>query len=78
MYILVVVKDFDRVNHWTLLKKSLERGLSTCLVRLLQNWFGKQMALVRWGNMFSDAFQVSNGVRRGGVTSPFLFQRERR
>ena len=28
---------------------------------------------VRWGNVSSSPFTVSNGVRQGGVLSPYLF-----
>ena len=29
--------------------------------------------LVRWGDVYSDRFHVGNGVRQGGILSPFLF-----
>ena len=28
---------------------------------------------VKWGDLFSDKFHVTNGVRQGGILSPFLF-----
>ena len=28
---------------------------------------------VRWGSTLSTAFQVTNGVRKGGILSPMLF-----
>ena len=28
---------------------------------------------VQWGNVTSDAFKTSNGVKQGGVLSPILF-----
>ena len=28
---------------------------------------------VRWGNMTSKGFKVTNGVRQGGILSPYLF-----
>ena len=28
---------------------------------------------VKWGNIFSQSFSVSNGVRQGGVLSPYIF-----
>ena len=31
------------------------------------------MMKVRWDNYFSDSFFVLNGVRQGGILSPYLF-----
>ena len=31
------------------------------------------MMKVRWNNYFSDSFLVLNGVRQGGIVSPYLF-----
>ena len=31
------------------------------------------MMKARWDNYFSDSFFVSNGVRQGGILSPYLF-----
>ena len=28
---------------------------------------------IKWGKHFSELFHVSNGVRQGGVLSPYLF-----
>ena len=28
---------------------------------------------VRWGSTLSNGFNVSNGVREGGILSPYLF-----
>lgn len=36
-------------------------------------FYCKQGFLVRWGNVFSTPFNVSNGVRQGSVLSPLLF-----
>ena len=66
-------KAFDSVNHWTLLKKLLERGVPTYIVRLLMKWFQTQTFCVSWGADRSYYFNVSNGVRQGGIISPRLF-----
>ena len=66
-------KAFDRVNHWKLFAKLLDRGMDTNLVTLLCSWYESQQFRVRWGKALSDGFSVSNGVRQGGILSPFLF-----
>ena len=66
-------KAFDKVNHYHLLGKLLKRDIPTIIVRLLYFWYKHQLFMVRWGNMMSDSFNVSNGVRQGGILSPVCF-----
>ena len=64
---------FDRVNHWTLLKKMIDSGMPPIFVRLIVTWYCEQRACVRWGSTLSPKFNVSNGVRQGGILSPLFF-----
>ena len=66
-------KAFDRVNHWTLFDKLLSRGMDNSLVRLLVRWRDSQRYHVLWGKTLSEEFSVTNGVRQGGILSPYLF-----
>lgn len=66
-------KAFDRVNHNTLFKKLLDRGVPPYIVRLLVFWYVHQTICVRWGGVSSETFTVTNGVRQGGILSPLLF-----
>lgn len=66
-------KAFDRLNFWVLFQKLLDRNLPPIIVRLLAFWYTNQKFIVRWGSTTSSAFGVSNGVRQGGVLSPYLF-----
>ena len=66
-------KAFDRVNHWSLLKKLLTRGAPCYIVKFLMIWFQTQLFCVQWGASLSEYFHVSNGVRQGGIISPRLF-----
>ena len=66
-------KAFDMVYHCILFDKLLERKMPKPLVCLLLNWYKSQQLCVRWMGRFSDYFQVSNGVRQGGVLSPIVF-----
>ena len=60
---LDALKAFDRVNHYMLFKKLIERNMPTCFVRILYYWYSKQNMKVKWGNCLSSPFSVSNGVR---------------
>ena len=66
-------KAFDRVNHWTLFSKLLRRGVDAGIVQLLMTWYESQKFHVLWGSSLSEGFTVSNGVRQGGILSPYLF-----
>ena len=74
MLFLDASKAFDRVEHW-----SLSRNL---LIEMCHWWlFGcsstdqyrQQTLCVKWGRNTSSFFTVTNGVRQGGILSPFLF-----
>jgi hypothetical protein len=66
-------KAFDRVNHAKLFQKLVQRGTPGYLVRILIYWYSHQTMVVRWDDAISEPFQVSNGVRQGGILSPYLF-----
>ena len=66
-------KAFDRVNHSLLLKKLLKRNVPCIIVRTLFFWFTKQCFFVKWDSSLSDAFNVTCGVRQGGILSPIMF-----
>ena len=66
-------KAFDRVNHWTLFKKIIDRGTPLIFVRIIMQWYTTQKACVRWGSALSDNFLITNGVRQGGILSPLFF-----
>lgn len=66
-------KAFDKINHWTLFKRLINRHVPIFLVRILCFWYQRQQMSVRWGSKLSPPFSVSNGVRQGGILSPCLF-----
>ena len=68
-------KAFDSVNYWKLFQKLLDDGVNYLIVNLLAYWHCSQSAVVRWHNTVSSKFCISNGVRQGGVLSPYLFTR---
>ncbi len=64
-------KAFDRVNHTKLFSKLLELGVPKWIIEALAQWYCNQSVCVRWGSVFSDFFLVNNGVRQGGILSPY-------
>ena len=55
------------------IKKLLNRGVPIYLVKVLCYWYQHQSMYVKWGSTLFSKFQVTNGVRQGGVFSPLLF-----
>lgn len=66
-------KAFDRICHWSLFSKLIDRKVNPLFVRLLLYWYTNQTMCIRWANTLSSFFTVSNGVRQGGIMSPILF-----
>ena len=73
MCFLDIKKAFDRVNHFNLFKKLLDRGVPPYIVKLLCFWYRHQLFQVKWGQCLSQPFAVTNGIRQGGLLSPYLF-----
>ena len=53
--------------------KLLNRGEPPYIVNLLHFWYRNQLFQVKWGQFLSMPFYVSNGIRQGGILSPYLF-----
>ena len=70
---LDAAKAFDRVSHWTLFSKMIKRNVPLVIVRIFAYWYQTQTMCVKWGKVNSAYFNVSNGVRQGGILSPKLF-----
>ena len=70
---LDATKAFDRVSHWTLFSKLINRNIPLVIVRIIAFWYQTQPMCIKWGKISSAYFNVSNGVRQGGVLSPKLF-----
>ena len=66
-------KAFERLDHWLLFEKLINRKVPLFIVRLLIVWYSLQRMHIRWRNTFSTSFCVSNGVKQGGIISPVLF-----
>ena len=66
-------KAFDKINHFKLFRKLLDRKTSIVIVRIILFWYSKQTVCIKWGRCISGFLSISNGVRQGGILSPKLF-----
>lgn len=66
-------KAFDKVNHFALFIKLIDRNVPREFLSTLINWYSLCAAFVRWENVLSGAVTLQCGVRQGGVLSPVLF-----
>ena len=68
-----VKQAFDKVLHHGLFVKLINKGVPVVFIRLLSNWYKRMKCSVLWNNVLGDVFDVTCGVRQGGVLSPILF-----
>ena len=66
-------KAFDEINYGKLFSTLLQRNINVYCIRLMVDSYVRQISLVSWGNHLSQYFELSNGVKQGGVLSPILF-----
>ena len=66
-------KAFDKVNHHKLFYKLYKKGVPMFYINLIKNWYRNQYVKVKFNGCFSREWQILNGVRQGGILSPYLF-----
>ena len=66
-------KAFDKMNHFALFIKLIERRFPKPLLNIFIMWFDMSFTCVRWYNHYSYFFKLLAGVRQGGVLSPYFF-----
>ena len=66
-------KVFDKVNHYALFMKLLDRNVPLGIILLLESWYSCSLTIVKWHSCLSYLVKLSAGVRQGSALSPFLF-----
>ena len=67
-------KAFDVVNHIILLDKLYEAGIHPSLWTIVKNMYTGLTSKVKWIGELSESFNIQQGVRQGGILSPFLYK----
>ena len=66
-------KAFDCVNHSILFKQLFDKGFPNVFIKLLYHWYRNQSVNISFNSCQSTSWDVNNGVRQGGILSPYLF-----
>ena len=66
-------KAFDRLVHSGLFLKLMEKGVPKIFLDVIIFWHDGLFCRVRWDGHFSDWFEITAGVRQGGVLSPSFY-----
>ena len=71
--LLDLSKAFDKMNHYALYIKLMNKSVPLCVLSVLENWYSLCLSCVKWGSTMSYFYELKTGVRQGGVLSPVLF-----
>ena len=66
-------KAFDRLVHSGLFLKLMDRNVPANFLNIIISWYQDLSCCVKWGDQFSDWFQITAGVRQGGILSPDFY-----
>ena len=72
MFTVVYSKAVDKINYGKLFSTLLQRNINVYCIRLIVDSYVRQISRVSWGNHLSQYFELSNGVKQGGVLCPIL------
>ena len=66
-------KAFDRLVHSGLFLKMLDKNVPKIFIDVIMSWYDGLICRVLWDGHYSDWFDVTAGVRQGGVLSPNFY-----
>ena len=61
------------MNKYALFIKLIKRNCPIVFINILDCWYSKIFACVKWGECLSSFVKLKTGTRQGGVISPALF-----
>ena len=67
-------KAFDLVDHSLLIKELVFRKIPIDIISILSFYLRYQKARVKVDNHYGEYKKINQGVRQGGIISPFLFK----
>merc|ERR1719187_2271077 len=70
---LDLTKAFDRISHYGLFNKLMDRNVPLCFLMIIIYGYLNLKANVKWGNAVSNYFDVPTGTKQGGILSPDFF-----
>jgi len=65
-------KAFDRMNHYALFLKLMDRNIPSNFLFLLEKWFSVSISCVKWGSSYSEFFSIIMWCTSGWSTFTFL------
>ena len=70
---LDVSEAFDKISHFALHSKLMDRHVPVNIIKILYNWYCNSFSSVSWSGVFSGIHTLEAGIRQGGALSPVLF-----
>ena len=70
---LDVSKAFDKISHFSLYSKLMDRHVPVNIFKILYNWYCNSITSVCWNGVLSGMFALEAVIRQGGALSPVLF-----
>ena len=71
--LLDLSKAFDKVNHFGLLMKLMERNVHPNVIKVLVYWYSRISTCVVWNGCRSIKVILKSGIKQGGILSPHFF-----
>ena len=68
-----MTKAFNNVKYSVLFSRLIKANLSAIFIRILFFIYVNQFANIRWNGVYSEVFNISNGVRQGAICSGILY-----